>query len=314
MRETYIPLFQDIRNSSLWAYDSDVRIVWFALLTLADPEGYVCAAVPGLAIAANVPLSKAREAIALFESPDQDSRSVEHEGRRLERVPRGWRILNYGAMLDRARHEAEKARKRRWINAQRRSSRAEGVDAESTASSEPVDASKSKSKSKSLPSEREGNSPQPTWHDLKGWSLSAELRAEAIVAGVPAEDIDGRVADLAGGPIGGTRGTFDRDDYVRRQFPKWRTWAETDRAKAKAATVIPIGRGGRGAPSWEPNAKHRAYATKHKLPIAELAADYIRTGEPQERSIADADRAFGHRLHHTVKLRAAVVKLGFVTP
>lgn len=155
MRESYVPLFQSTMTSSLWAQPSDVRVFWFSLLMMADPEGCVCGTLTGLALAANVPVETARRAMALFEGPDPESRTPDHDGRRVERVPRGWRILNLETARQRARDEAEKARKRRWAKAQRERDHEppelegdpadrepERVDAPSTARSAPVDASK----------------------------------------------------------------------------------------------------------------------------------------------------------------------------
>lgn len=68
------------------------------------------------------------------------------------------------------------------------------------------------------------------------FELDDELRAEAIAAGVKPSTIDERFGDLKRGPIGGRRGIFRRDlrDYIRRQFPKWRTWNETDSHQSRA--------------------------------------------------------------------------------
>lgn len=68
------------------------------------------------------------------------------------------------------------------------------------------------------------------------YELDDELRSEAIAAGVPPITIDDRFNDLKRGPIGGQRGIFARElrNYIRRQFPKWRTWNETDSAKRHA--------------------------------------------------------------------------------
>lgn len=139
MRQSYVHLFQNIRNSSLWAYDSDVRIVWITLLTLADPEGYVGAALPGIAIQAQVTLEAAQRAMALFEAEDLHSRSTEHGGRRIEKVHRGWRILNFEEFRALAKAEAERARKREWA----RTNRATVADSSEMGKdrSEPVDAS-----------------------------------------------------------------------------------------------------------------------------------------------------------------------------
>jgi hypothetical protein len=319
MRETWVPLFQDIRNSSLWAHDSDIRIVWITLMTMVDPEGYIAAAIPGIAIAANVHVDKVREAIAIFEAPDPDSRNDAHEGRRLQKVPRGWLMLTYGEARRRAAHEAEKARKRRYMRDVRsRHSDEEspeclegfvdGVDADVSDRGETVDASKSKSKSKSPPPQKGEGSPQPpapvevqgtpvVFRSLEGWHPSPELRAEAVVAGVATGEFDRRIADLRNGPIGGARGVIDRDAYVRNQFGRWRTWAETDRAKATAAASRPAG-GGRGyVPPWEPGAKHTAFAAQHGLPLAELAKDFARRGYTIEHyPEKDLNERFGRQL------------------
>ena len=51
--------------------------------------------MPGLAAAARVTLAECQEALASFLAPDPYSRSKEHDGRRIEEVDRGWRLLNY---------------------------------------------------------------------------------------------------------------------------------------------------------------------------------------------------------------------------
>lgn len=279
MRESWIPLFQNIRNSSLWALDSDIRIVWFTLLTMADPEGYVGAAIPGLAVAANVPVEKVRQAIALFEAPDPDSRSTEHEGRRIEKVPRGWLILTYADHQKRARHEADKARKRRWAREHYQPANDNDVDLD--APSENLDASKSKSKS-DLSSEGEMIPPDPPLLPVvlrsipEDWDPSEELIAEGI-AQLGREGFDRRISELREKPIGGTTGVLSHklEGYVRRLIPKWRTWDETDRAKAQRAAQAPPGRafgtGTRPLPALDANAKHRAFAARHGIDLdAEL--------------------------------------------
>lgn len=119
MRDSYVPLFKDTLTSSLWACDLEVRIAWFFLLLQADEEGFVSGTVPGLAQQAHVSVEGMRRALAAFEAPDPDSRSQEHQGRRLERVARGWRVLGLVAARERARAEAERARKRRWAQEHR---------------------------------------------------------------------------------------------------------------------------------------------------------------------------------------------------
>lgn len=91
----YVKLFSGILDSSLWELDSDMRIVWITLLAMCDPDGIVRASESGVARRAVVSPEKTAEALKLFQSPDADSRSTEHEGRRLERIDGGFMILNY---------------------------------------------------------------------------------------------------------------------------------------------------------------------------------------------------------------------------
>jgi hypothetical protein len=73
------------------------------------------------------------------------------------------------------------------------------------------------------------------WHTLDGWDPPQWLIDEAAMQGIMRPDFDRRLADLRTGPIGGKRGVLDRTEYVRAQFPKWRTWGEEDRGKERAA-------------------------------------------------------------------------------
>lgn len=336
MRLYFTPIFRDILTSSVWAHDAEVRIVWITLLLSADPEGYVPGAPPGIALAANVPLEAVRRALALFEAPDPDSRSLGHEGRRLEKVDRGWRILNFEAHSQRAKLEGEKARKRKWAKLNRKPANDTvpplHVDAEplhASTSSATVDAPKPKPKTKPISPDGE-ISPLPpevelakaemplteryvsplleagvlpaTYRTLDGWVLSDELRAEAVMAGVP--DIDERIAQLRTGPIGGTRGVIDRDGYVRSQFSRWRRWRETDEAKARQATQLPPGStfrgryggaqgGGDESSSWGgATVAHRALCQKHELDVNELEPEFRQTGAHKVGTEKEINLAF----------------------
>ncbi len=72
------------------------RIVWITLLAMADKNGVAEGSVPGLATFARVPLKDCRRALEALQAPDPDSRTAEHEGRRIEPVEGGWRLINYG--------------------------------------------------------------------------------------------------------------------------------------------------------------------------------------------------------------------------
>lgn len=100
MTERLIPLLKSILDSALWQYDSDTRIVWITMLAMSDRTGYVGASLSGLASRARVPLESARSAVARFSERDDDSSTPDHDGRRIEKVSRGWRILNYSKFSD----------------------------------------------------------------------------------------------------------------------------------------------------------------------------------------------------------------------
>jgi hypothetical protein len=81
--------------SSVWSESLATRVVWITLLAMKDFEGKVLCSRQGLMRSANVPKEEFDEAIRTLESPDEDSRSVEYEGRRIEKIDGGWIVLNH---------------------------------------------------------------------------------------------------------------------------------------------------------------------------------------------------------------------------
>lgn len=272
MRHSYTPVFKDVLTSRVWALPDAQLRVWLWLTLNADPEGFVCADLAGVAVAARVSAQDAREALDVLALPDADADPADpFEGRIIERVRRGWRVLVAEDNRELAKSEAKKARQRRYMKAARV---ADGAAANDTTHAEltsepaelPVDATKPIPKPKTKPSSEDGGDlplPPPSlqqvsplreaqgtptvWRTLEGWTMSPELRSEALMAGVPADFIEDYLRRLRNGPIGGTRGVLDRDDYVRSMFGKWRTWSEVERAKAPKGTPAPVVT---GFPRW----------------------------------------------------------------
>jgi len=91
----YTKLFNSILGSTIWREPLSTRVVWITMLALADRDGTVEASIPGLAHFANVSEKQAEGAIASFLSPDKHSRTEEHEGRRIQAIDGGWRLLNF---------------------------------------------------------------------------------------------------------------------------------------------------------------------------------------------------------------------------
>jgi hypothetical protein len=123
----FTKLFGTIVTSTIWQEDSDTKVVWVTMLALADARGYVDATIPGLANIANVSIEKTREAVEKFLNPDTDSRTKENEGRRIQEVEGGWRLLNYEHY--RQKRDPEKRRQQnREAKRRERQKQAENAD------------------------------------------------------------------------------------------------------------------------------------------------------------------------------------------
>lgn len=88
-------LASSILTSSIWLEPSDIRVVWITLLALANREGKVKATIKKLAEVANVSIEAATQAVQIFSSPDDRSRSDEERGKRIEVLADGFRIINF---------------------------------------------------------------------------------------------------------------------------------------------------------------------------------------------------------------------------
>jgi len=97
----YSKLFSSLVHSSLWSEPDHIRLLFITLLAIADRDGIVYGSRSGLMRAAMIDLDAADEIdpwVRLM-GPDNDSsdlmRNPENEGRRIEEIPGGFRIINY---------------------------------------------------------------------------------------------------------------------------------------------------------------------------------------------------------------------------
>lgn len=130
MSVTFTKLFASITESTVWCEPDSTRLAWITMLAMADSKGRVWASIPGLANRARISVDATRTAITTFLSPDPDSRTPDYEGRRIEPIDGGWRLLNhekYRAIRD---EESVKESKRRYINARRERERLAVSDVE----------------------------------------------------------------------------------------------------------------------------------------------------------------------------------------
>jgi len=116
MDKSYTKLFHRILSSSVWEEDDKTRLVWITLLASTDENGQVVSTVAKLARDARVDLPDCESALAKFMAPDPQSLTKANEGRRIEAIEGGWRLLNHGKYKEMMTTE----RKREYFREKRR--------------------------------------------------------------------------------------------------------------------------------------------------------------------------------------------------
>lgn len=99
----YSKLHSSVVNSSLWVEPDHVRLLFITLLALCDKDGCVYGSRLGLERAANITWNTDSasdlDPWEVLLGPDPDSsdkmRAPENEGRRIEEIPGGFRLLNF---------------------------------------------------------------------------------------------------------------------------------------------------------------------------------------------------------------------------
>lgn len=119
MSYSFTKLFSSITESTIWVAPDPHRITWICMLAMADRKGRVFASIPGLANRARVQVSDVEAAIISFLGPDTYSRTKDHEGKRIEEIDGGWRLINYQKYRAMCDEETIKESKRRYINERR---------------------------------------------------------------------------------------------------------------------------------------------------------------------------------------------------
>ena len=121
----YNKIFTKILDSSIWLEPDSTRIVWLTCIAAMDEDGFCAFASPAnLAHRANVTLTAALAALEVLEGPDANSSNPDHEGRRLERVPGGWMVLNAPVYREMVSREVAKLGNRRRVARHRELKRA----------------------------------------------------------------------------------------------------------------------------------------------------------------------------------------------
>lgn len=176
MSVTFTKLFSSITESTVWCEPDRTRLCWICMLAMADRHGRVFASVPGLANRARVPVEDARKAIETFLSPDADSRTPEHEGRRIEAMDGGWRLLNHAKYRDIRDEESILESKRKYINNRRAAERAAASTVEKSRS--PVDRGRANAEADTEALKKTSAS-LPDWLPKEAWDGYMEARKKA---------------------------------------------------------------------------------------------------------------------------------------
>jgi hypothetical protein len=128
--DTYTKLFRSIAASTIVSEPVATRWFWVTLLSQSDKNGCVWGSVPGLARIANLTIPEVETALECFMAPDPYSRTTEHDGRRIEAIDGGWRLLNH-AKYDAMRSAAERSEyKRKWDRENRPSGHARAAQSD----------------------------------------------------------------------------------------------------------------------------------------------------------------------------------------
>lgn len=212
MSMTFTKLFSSITESTVWCEPDRVRIVWIAMLAMADSKGRVWASVPGLANRARVPLEDAQDAINRFLAPDPYSRTPDYEGRRIEPIDGGWRLLNHEKYRSIRDSEAAKESKRRYINSRRAREAVENVEHSRTQSSA-VERSRDNAEADT---EAEAETVKNSEANASGASAPKKLTADEVIFsyGVPLLVNAGTPEKQARSFLGGLRKSHGDDAVV----------------------------------------------------------------------------------------------------
>ena len=101
---TFVKLYGSIIHSSIWAAPDHVRLVWITMLAMADMNGEIEASVVGISGASRLSVDQTKDAIRILSGPDPDSKDGT-TGERIEKIDRGWRIINHGYYRDLRSHQ-----------------------------------------------------------------------------------------------------------------------------------------------------------------------------------------------------------------
>lgn len=270
----YTKLFGSLIHSTIWREPDHVRIVWMTMLAMADRDGVVEASVPGLADAARKTIPETESALARLMEPDPYSRTPDHEGRRIEPVPGGWRLLNHGIYREKA--STEEAREKAAARQARKRERERDMSRSVTPSHAPS---------------REVT-PSSESHDI----AEAEATPSPHTPRAPARVASDVPRQRAGSSIDCPDPLGEYDTVSSLELP-WRAWLAESRKRGMSPTEADRRAEARHLDGFEARILEQsaAMAEARGWTQAEAAAALMRTAAKRYGELYDASRAEGYR-------------------
>lgn len=118
----YAKVFKSMYEGTLRGH-SDAQLVFVNMLANADAHGQVDRHFRAIGDETGLTVDEVRAAVTFLESPDRESRTPEHEGRRIVRVDThrdwGWNIVNYARYRDIRSASDRREKNRQYQNARR---------------------------------------------------------------------------------------------------------------------------------------------------------------------------------------------------
>jgi hypothetical protein len=185
MQRGFTKLFNTIVTSTIWQEDDKTRIVWITMLAIADAAGIVGASIPGLASVSNVSVNAARAAVKTLLAPDADSRTKDFDGRRIEEIDGGWRILNHAKYRRMLNEEERKEYKAKWIAEKRRQESTVDKRRQSSTTSRRAAIMSTQAEAEAEATKKEGangSRPQSVFKGVEDWLN--ELEADKTYQGI----------------------------------------------------------------------------------------------------------------------------------
>ena len=171
--DMYNKIFTKILDSSVWLEPTPTRIVWITLIAAMDENGFCQFAAAGnVASRARVTDEEARTALAALEGPDINSSDDDNDGRRIERVPGGWIVLNapkYRALVTRVNVQEKTKERVRRFREKKRSGNGDVTPKKRSVTPSEADTeseSYSDTDTKNFANKGKFSTPRVTWKDL----------------------------------------------------------------------------------------------------------------------------------------------------